>query len=160
MIILALDLGSKTGWARFRDGFIISGTQRFSPNRHESQGMVWLRWETWLEGHMKEDTIVYYEAVVRHVGTHAAHLYGGFLSILHKVCDKNGIPYEGIPVGTIKKFITGKGNASKDLVSVSIMNVGYSSSTSDEADALAILFYALEQLGIDRHVWDKSYRAD
>ena len=43
-VILALDLGLKTGWAvRNRDGAIASGVQEFRPGRFEGGGMIWLR---------------------------------------------------------------------------------------------------------------------
>ena len=43
-VILALDLGQRTGWAvRNRDGAIASGVQEFRPGRFEGGGMIWLR---------------------------------------------------------------------------------------------------------------------
>ncbi len=51
----------------------------------------------------------------RHLGTDAAHCYGGFLAVLSAWCEENNIPYQGVNVKTIKRFITGKGNASKSL---------------------------------------------
>ena len=58
-----------------------------------------------------------------------------------------GIPYQGVPVGSIKKHATGKGNADK----VSMINAararGYSPADDNEADAIAILHWALETRG-------------
>jgi Holliday junction resolvasome RuvABC endonuclease subunit len=54
-----------------------------------------------------------YEEVRGHLGTDAAHIYGGFQAILTDYCEEEGIPYNAYPVGTVKKFATGKGNASK-----------------------------------------------
>src|SRR5512132_1848438 len=49
-VILALDLGQKTGWAlRSRGGAIASGVQEFRPSRFEGGGMVWLRFRGWLQ---------------------------------------------------------------------------------------------------------------
>jgi len=61
-------------------------------------------------------TAVFYEEVRRHMGVDASHVYGGIVAILAEVCESRGIPYEAIPVGTIKKFATGKGNASKEAM--------------------------------------------
>ena len=47
--ILALDLGTKTGWALFgRDGSILSGTESFMPRRFEGGGMRYLRFKRWI----------------------------------------------------------------------------------------------------------------
>ena len=50
------------------------------------------------------------------MGVDAAHAYGGFMAHLTAWCEHHNIPYAGVPVGTIKKHATGKGNASKDLM--------------------------------------------
>lgn len=55
-----------------------------------------------------------------------------------------GVP-EGIPVGTIKKHATGKGNASKDEMIEAMKARGHSPADDNEADALALLHYALTQ---------------
>jgi Holliday junction resolvasome RuvABC endonuclease subunit len=57
--------------------------------------------------------------------------------------------YEGVSVGTIKRFIAGKGNASKEEVIDSVKNKGFSDIIDDnEADALALLLYAIGSVKI------------
>ena len=56
---------------------------------------------------------IWYEEVRRHVGTDAAHVYGGLMATLTAWAELRGVPYEGVPVGTIKRHATGKGNAGK-----------------------------------------------
>ena len=47
--ILALDLGTTTGWAlRAPDGLITSGTVSFRPSRYDGGGMRYLRFRSWL----------------------------------------------------------------------------------------------------------------
>ena len=47
--ILALDLGTTTGWAlRAPDGLITSGTVSFRPSRYDGGGMRYLRFTNWL----------------------------------------------------------------------------------------------------------------
>lgn len=47
--ILALDLGTQTGWAlRQRDGGVTSGSENFRPQRFEGGGMRFLRFKRWL----------------------------------------------------------------------------------------------------------------
>lgn len=79
----------------------------------------------------------------RHVSTDAAHAYGGFLATLTAWCEHHQIPYQGVPVGTIKKHATGKGNAGKDLVIAAMTALGHAPADDNEADALALLHWAI-----------------
>jgi Holliday junction resolvasome RuvABC endonuclease subunit len=47
-------------------------------------------------------------------------------------------------VGTIKKFISGKGNANKQQVIDEIKKRGHMPNDDNEADALALLYLAIE----------------
>ena len=145
--ILALDLGTTTGWAlRGSDGHITSGSESFRPQRFEGGGMRFLRFKRWLtEIKQSSDGIdcLHFEEVRRHVSTDAAHAYGGFLATLTAWCEHHQIPYQGVPVGTIKKHATGKGNAGKDLVVAAMRSLGFDPGDDNEADALAILQWAL-----------------
>ena len=47
--ILALDLGTTTGWAlRGFDGLVTTGTASFKPGRYDGGGMRYLRFTNWL----------------------------------------------------------------------------------------------------------------
>ena len=146
--ILALDLGTTTGWAlRGSDGHITSGSESFRPQRFEGGGMRYLRFRRWIsevQESVSEIQFLYFEEVRRHVGVDAAHAYGGFLATLTAWCEHHQIPYQGVPVGTIKKHATGKGNASKDEMVASIRARGHQPVDDNEADALALLHWAIE----------------
>jgi hypothetical protein len=147
--VLALDLGTVTGWAlRSQNGGITSGTMTFRPSRFEGGGMRYLRFRSWL-GDMQRLSgglqRIVFEEVRRHAGTDAAHIYGGFLAHLSAWCEERSIPYEGIPVGTIKRFATGKGNAPKDAMLAAIRARGFTPADDNEADAIAIVLWATEQ---------------
>lgn len=146
--ILCLDLGTTTGWAmQTKYGHIYSGTESFRPGRFEGGGMRYLRFNQWLAQTNKTAEgidAIYFEEVRRHVGVDAAHAYGGFLATLTAFCESFGIPYSGIPVGTIKKSLTGKGNARKDQMMVSIRAKGHTPKDDNEADALALLYFVLD----------------
>ena len=147
--ILALDLGAQTGWAmQGRDGGITSGSQSFKPQRFEGGGMRFLRFKRWLT-EIKQCAasidLVVFEEVRRHVGVDAAHAYGGFMGQLTAWCEHHQIPYQGIPVGTIKKHATGKGNASKDEMLAAAQALGHHPIDDNEADAIAMLYLAQEQ---------------
>lgn len=109
--------------------------------------MRYLRFKHWLaeiKTMTGEINAVYFEEVRRHVGVDAAHVYGGLLATLTTWCEHHRIPYQGVPVGTIKKHATGRGNASKDDVITAMRALGHSASDDNEADALAILHWALD----------------
>ena len=139
--ILALDLGTTTGWAlRSRDGLISSGSQSFKPQRFEGGGMRFLRFKRWLaeiKGSSDGIDALHFEEVRRHVSTDAAHAYGGFMATLPTWCAHHQIAYQGVPVGTIKKHATGKGNASKEEMVAAMRVRGHDPVDDNEADALA-----------------------
>lgn len=146
--VLALDLGQHTGWAlAYPRGPIVSGTEIFKAGRFEGGGMPLLRFAAWLgELHLKAGplTAVVFEEVRAHKGTAAAHTYGAFLGQLTAWCELHHVPYQGVPVGTIKKHATGRGNAGKDAVIAAMLVKGFHPADDNEADALAILQWALE----------------
>jgi Holliday junction resolvasome RuvABC endonuclease subunit len=149
--IVALDLGTTTGWA-LRDGagLITSGTLSFRPSRYDGGGMRYLRFRSWLDGLVAQAGpigTVHFEEVRRHIGTDAAHVFGGLLATLSAWCEQRDIAYQGVPVGTIKRFIAGKGNADKDAVVAAVRARGFSPGDDNEADAIAILLWAIETQG-------------
>jgi Holliday junction resolvasome RuvABC endonuclease subunit len=87
--------------------------------------------------------VIVFEEVRAHAGTLAAQVYGGFLAHLTAWCERNAVPYLGVPVATIKRHVTGKGNASKDDVIKAVRARGYAPKDDNEADALAILDWAI-----------------
>jgi len=146
---LAIDIGTKMGFAWSHDDKIwpaFCDVLDFSSHRHEGGGMRFLRFRQELDrinnetvgmGKIKE---LYYEEVRSHLGTDAAQVHGGFLSTLQAFCEEKNIPYRGIPVGTIKKHATGKGNASKEMmIKAARENLGYKGNDNNEADALWLL---------------------
>ena len=124
MAVLALDLGTCMRFLRFQRWLMELSHSHASPG----QPLI--------------DQVVF-EEVRRHAGVDAAHAYGGFLGQLGSFCEHHRIPYQGVPVGTIKRFITGKGNASKEQVIAAVRALGHSPVDDNEADALALLHWAI-----------------
>jgi Holliday junction resolvasome RuvABC endonuclease subunit len=153
--ILALDLGTTTGWAlSLPDHSVTHGFVSFKPQRFEGGGMRCLRFRRWLDEVLATTApssgvsgldAVYFEEVRRHLGVDAAHAYGGFLATLTSRCEHQKIPYQGVPVGTIKRHVTGKGNAGKSEMVSAMRSRGYVVADDNEADALAVLVWALAQ---------------
>ena len=149
--LLALDLGTTTGWAlRGHDSLITSGTASFRPGRFDGGGMRYLRFSNWLTEIDRLSgpiSVIWFEEVRRHAGTDAAHIYGGLMATLTAWAELRGVPYQGIPVGTIKLHATGKGNASKEAMIAAAKAKGFSPADDNEADAIAILHWAIETNG-------------
>jgi hypothetical protein len=149
--ILALDLGTTTGWAlRGHDGRIVSGTVSFRPSRYDGGGMRYVRFRAWLD-QLADDAgaiaAIHYEEVRSHAGTDAAHIYGGLLATLTAWSEQRAIPYQGAPVGTVKKHATGKGNAGKPAMIAAVRARGFAPADDNEADAIAILLWAIDTRG-------------
>lgn len=146
--VLCLDLGTKSGWAlRSSDRVVSSGTAEFKHDRYQGGGMRFLKFKQWLNQMLSAvDQIdaIYFEEVRRHLGVDAAHAYGGFLAHLTAWCEQHGIAYEGVPVGTIKRHVTGKGNANKAKVIQAVRQLGYYPTDDNEADALALLHWVID----------------
>lgn len=149
MNILAIDLGTKTGWAFLRHGQVLAGTMDFTPNRYEGGGMRYVKFQDWLIGllgHDRNIDRIYFEEVRAHKGNAAAHAYGGLLARLGVWCKRNGIPYLGIPVGTIKKHATGKGNSNKAAMLEAAANRGWTCADDNECDARFLLDLVMKDL--------------
>ena len=119
--LVAIDPGTKMGWAirEERDGVMLpdmGGVRDLSFNRNrEGPGMRILRARKFLQETISADTtLVVYEEVRRHMGTDAAHIYGALEGEIQAHCEANEIAYMAVPVGTVKKHATGRGNAGKD----------------------------------------------
>lgn len=143
-MLLAIDLGTKLGWATKSSAGENSGVANFASDRFSGGGMRYLKFEKWLQD-LPTVTTVCFEEVRRHRGTDAAHVYGGLLAVLTSWCEKNNIPYQGVPVGTIKKHWTGNGNAGKNLMISKAEELGYKPKDDNEADAIALRSYWLEE---------------
>lgn len=157
--ILALDLGTTTGYAvgttfganPFAGPVpeVIRGSWSLKPGKFDGGGMRAVKFTEHLDKLMKAIPFerVVFEAVRAHRGVDAAHIYGGLMMTLQAWCERQDppIPYEGVGVGAIKKFATGKGNASKGEMLLAVERMGYPcDGDEDEADAVALL---LMQLG-------------
>jgi crossover junction endodeoxyribonuclease RuvC len=147
MNILAIDLGSRTGWAfgDMRTGTVRGGTESFAPAKNDPPGHRWIKFRAFLGDTGRaagEIHAVYYEDVKRHEGVIAAHVYGGFLAFLQAWCATNNVPLHGVGVGEVKKHWTGKGNADKAAMIAEATCRGHVPIDDNHADALAILSLA------------------
>jgi Holliday junction resolvasome RuvABC endonuclease subunit len=144
MSLLGLDLGTHCGYARLdvscNGANYAHGTWNFTPKRFDSPGVRYSRFAMQLREQFAIGIDkVFYEIVARHLGTAAAHAYGGFLAILHTECEAAKVEFEGLSVQEIKTFATGKGNAGKPLIAKAVKAWGFDTMGEDEDDAIAIV---------------------
>ena len=155
MSILTLDLGQNTGWciSNKKKEIVLHGWILCKPSRFEGGGMQFLKFRRFLEEkytHMKmteRDPIkeVYFEEVRRHLGTTAAHIYGGFSGVLTSFCEEWKIPYRGIGVMVMKKYVSEDGHANKESVMAAVnKRLGTIITSDDEADAIGLMFMAID----------------
>lgn len=146
--ILALDLGTKTGYAvRRRDAKLLHGTEDFTPRASWAPGQKWQRFRSWLSTMITENNVtqIAFEDVKRHAGTDAAHAYGAFLCLVQMAADSHRTALLPVGVGTIKKHWTGKGNADKDAMKAEARRRGFKPVDDNDSDALAVLSWAVDQ---------------
>lgn len=149
MIVLALDLGTNTGFCCGTAEHSVSGTWSLKQGRFDGGGMRFVKFRGKLNeiANAYKPQLVVYEEVRRHLGTDAAHVYGGLQAIVTEWCEQNGIPYEGVPVGAIKKFAAGKGNAKKDAMIAAVAERwGVVTDDDNEADAVALFHCKVSEL--------------
>lgn len=155
-VVLGIDPGSACGWAlvEFPSGRLLHrGVWTLQHGRLEGGGMMFVRLETWLlEATARRPDLIAMEEVRRHKGVMAAHLYGGITATIARICEEIGVTYTAVPIGTWKKFATGRGNASKpDVMAAAQRRWGLGALThdwiQDEADAAFIALTAGVQLG-------------
>jgi len=140
MIVIGIDPATACGWAILKDGIpIASGVWDLKPKRHEGGGMRYLRCRKLFTELIEsvDATAMAYEEVRRHQGTDAAHIYGGIVGQIAAVCEDKQLPFTAIPVGTVKKRATGKGNASKEKM-IAAANEVFNMNVIDDNEADAI----------------------
>lgn len=144
MKILAIDPGTHCGYAL---GPFMSGVWDLSPRRHEGGGMRFLKLRNYLIKACEGVNLVVYEEVRRHLGTDAAQIYGGIIAIISEHCELKKIDYQGVPVQTIKKFATGKGNSNKEVMLATARERWPQLNIVDDnqGDALFLLAWANEE---------------
>jgi len=155
--ILALDLGTRTGWALYRDGAVAGGTWKLATEREiREQKKAGLdrccelrptRLQN-LVNNVLPVTHLYFEDVQFATTTYQAHLWASLrtvLTLLHPT-----VKLVAVPVGTLKKFATGKGNATKEDMLVALLRAAVCPPNMDdnEVDARWLLRLAMRELNV------------
>lgn len=158
MTILAIDPGGACGWAvGTGSGRPLYGTWNIVPRRGESPGMRYVRMRAALhvvhEAYPDIRLAVYEQA--HHRGGAATEYAGGYVATIQAWCAEHKIEHAAVHSATLKRFATGKGNATKTGMIIAaqllLTDAGFSVHdigrlTSDEADALHLLQYARQEI--------------
>lgn len=153
MNILALDLGTKCGWA-YSGG--ISGVQDFTPRRGDSPGMKWLEFRAWLRRFLAAapTQVVAYEMAHHRGGaaTHSAHaLIGQLEAVVAEQCAAGTmLEITSRHSATIKKHALGSGRGDKDGMFAAARAKWSDRTLADhnEADALWLLDLVMRDYGV------------
>lgn len=153
--LLALDLATRSGWALLEHGRIESGVETFDVKRGESSGMRYIRFNRWLDDMLwptppihrdrpRVELIVFEQAHQR--GGAATEVAAGFATRVLECCARHTIEHAAVHTATLKKFTTGRGNADKAAMLEAVGRRWRRVETDDEADAVALLYYALTEI--------------
>lgn len=148
-MIVALDLGSVTGFAVYSKHGLSSGTLSFKKKGRFSDSGYKALYDflyTFLPGGMKPIEL---EVVVEkpHAGRFLApiRILFGLLAIVHLFCDLFKIKLTEYSPKEIKKFWTGKGTASKEAMVAETQKKFPNVKDHNQSDSIALLFLHLER---------------
>jgi len=151
MNILALDCGTRTGWAVWYGGgpAFESGVQSFELRRGESAGERFIRFRAWLRGVLMTSApaaVVYKRPHVQ--GGPAVELLIGMTTRIAEECAAFGVEPAAVYSATLKKFATGSGRGDRvGLMKHAREAWELSAVDGSEADALCLLSWALKAHG-------------
>ena len=144
MKILALDIATKTGWRTETS----SGVWDFSKTkRGDSYGMRLIRFKSSIREiiELEKIDIVVYE---RPAGRFKSSIIvaSEMIGVLIALCEEKGIQYTAYSATEIKKFATGKGNAKKQDMIDSAVQLGFNVIDDNHADAIHLYNLAKKDL--------------
>ncbi len=151
--LLAIDLGTDTGWAWSSNGKQIdeSGHWNFTVKKDESTGMRLIRFRGKLNEILKTvgvDLIVFENTVQQFQRRAGAHVQAELQGVMKLWCEENNIQYKGYFPKEIKKHATGKGTSKKEAMILAAQKKWKRVFESDdEADARWILDLAIKDMG-------------
>ena len=144
MKILALDVATKTGWRTETS----SGVWDFNKQkRGDSYGMRLIRFKSSVREilELEKIEIVVYE---RPAGMFKSSIIvaSEMIGVLIALCEEKGIQYTAYSATEIKKFATGKGNAKKQDMIDSAVELGFNVIDDNHADAIHLYNLAKKDL--------------
>lgn len=148
MKILALDLGSTTGWAFVEDDKVLNFGEQYFPGDRPARLFKFHDWYHRKIHEFTPEVVIFERPFCR--GLHATRSLWGAAGIVEAETYGQGLPSLDIVPSTLKKWATGSGRASKDDMIVAAETlIDYSVSEvlgEHEADAIILGLYAAENI--------------
>jgi len=144
--ILALDLETKTGWAFWHEvSGHESGIVNFAPLKNDPGSRFtklreWFKWIIQPDPEADLPDVIYYEDV--HLRGKGSVVLAGLVCHMVEIASIYGIQCKPVHSGTLKKFATGNGKATKKDMIHAAQRLGYFPKDDNEADALMLMEYA------------------
>jgi Holliday junction resolvasome RuvABC endonuclease subunit len=145
-LLLGLDTASHTGYCLYdltNKKIKESGVVNLTKVRGESNGILFLKFSSWLESIFQNNTIelVIYEQA-HHRGGGATEICVNLTGIVQRLCAQYNIEYTNVRTISLKKFATGYGKASKeDMIEIANKRIGRKVIDDNEADAIHIAIW-------------------
>jgi len=157
--ILVLDLATRLGFAVMRNGGnrqIVSGVHVVAKPR-TGVGAFLAGYEDWLAQMLFDEVpaVVVFESPIMPTTTTPEVLRKliGLAGCTEKMCHRDKITCYEARNSTVLKYFTGYGGGSREERKASVLaecrRLGFKPEDDNEADALAILHYAVHRLGIE-----------
>lgn len=152
MRLLALDHGTRTGWAVGNGDRLPAVGSRKNPHSGGKEQLepFWEAHHRWLGGLIADyrPTLVVWERPVlaRHTTHASVEVTFGLQAVTGLTCRQLRVPVRTVTVQEAKIALTGAGNASKDEMMDAAREYGLTIEHHDEADAFAVWLHAFRVL--------------
>ena len=149
MIVLGLDLATKTGWAVLTlEGLISSGVFSMENMANSQKCLTFYQWLNKMIETYKPEAIVYEHPIIHKLNRSGVGSIKNLEGILFVACELFKVPFASVYPATLKKFATGSGRASKREMKDCAKTVFNEIKIIDDnhADALFLAKYNLEEL--------------
>lgn len=148
MKILGLDLSTKAGVCVVESGKTVLYGEEVEFKKQTGWERVSSIAAAIMEvhGEYKPDLVVIEQLFIGH--TSSAIILAEINTVVRYFLWQEGIEYIDVPATSLKKWLTGKGNAQKDVMMLEVYKqFGYSAKTNNVADAVALGMYGLAYKG-------------
>lgn len=144
MKIIGLDCATKTGYCLMDNGDVVfSGVEDFSKKRGESNGVMFMKFSSWLRKLLQDtnpDLVTYEQS--HHRGGASTEIGVNLTGRVQEMCAEAGFQYMPVHTATLKKFATGNGRADKaDMIKAAKEILGCDPRDDNEADAVMLASY-------------------
>jgi Holliday junction resolvasome RuvABC endonuclease subunit len=158
--VLGLDLGEHLGWSicEFADkkwAWIEFGCKDLKSSAREVVEDAALRFRMWEFVALKASALKITHVAIEDVnpatmrGNRQRILHYGYRAIAELCAAQIGVKIIYVPVGTIKKRVTGNGSATKESMVVAIRKAGVNTLNDNTADACGVALAAIDKIRIE-----------